>query len=148
MRLFIDTNVLIDYYLNREPFRTAARLLFVGRSFGDLELWVSAKSFTDIFYFGCKAVGSKAIQGAMEASLAWINQCSISSADIQTALARRWDDFEDCLIDVAAQKVKADYIVTRDAKGFERSAIPVVSPDQLLGVLEQDLRVTYEEVSW
>lgn len=41
-------------------------------------------------------------------------------------------DFEDCLQEECAVAVSADYIVTRNAKDFVASRIPVILPDQFL----------------
>ena len=136
MRLLLDTNVLIDYYLSRPVYCDDARQLFALAVRGKAELWASAKSFTDIFYVGRKAVGSEAMQRAIEASLAHLDVCSITMDDIQASLAERWPDFEDCLVARAAAKVKADYLVTRDANGFTRSTVPAISPAQAVQMAE------------
>ena len=49
MRVLLDTCVLFDIIARRMPFEESLKLL-MPHSFGDLELWVSAKSYTDIFY--------------------------------------------------------------------------------------------------
>lgn len=90
------------------------------------EIWASAKSFTDVFCIGAKAVGSNAIQSAMENSLATLRVCMITGEDIRTCLSRHWKDFEDCFVARAAERVKADFIVTRDARGS--SSRPSRSP--------------------
>lgn len=144
MRLFLDTNILIDFYLRRRPFFIDASRLFVMRSLGDAELWASAKSFTDVFFVSSKAVGSQAIQEAMEHSLPYLRICSIDAADVQAALADRWPDFEDRLVARAAEKVDADYIITRDRTGFERSRIRHLSPTDLFDLIEREQGLRYE----
>lgn len=147
MKLLVDTNVLIDYYLRRPEFISDVRRLFLMRMFGDSELWVSAKSFTDVSYVGGKALGSSNIQRIVESSLRYLNVCSLDCDDVRYALEQRWPDFEDCLIDRAAQKVGANYIITRDARGFGRSVVPAIAPARLIEIMEKDHGLVYEELS-
>ena len=148
MKLLLDTNVLLDYALRREPFSHDARSLMTIGYFRDAELWGSAKSFTDIFYFATRAVGSTMAQELIERLVSELSICSIGKTDITAALAERWPDFEDCLIYQAARKVKADIIVTRDVAGFGRSQIPVLTPHGLLDYMERERHIVYEEISF
>ena len=59
MRILLDTNVLIDLYTQREPEGDTAQKLLIMKEFGDAQLWVSAKSFTDVFYVLSKSYSSK-----------------------------------------------------------------------------------------
>ena len=49
-RLLVDTNVLVDYLGNREPFSQQARLLMILGKVGEYSLWVSATQITDLVY--------------------------------------------------------------------------------------------------
>lgn len=62
--------------------------------------------------------------------------CSLEGEDIRAACNLGWSDFKDALIEVSAQKVDADYLVTRD-DGFERSRIPVRNPEQIIEMLKE-----------
>lgn len=68
MRVLLDTNVLIDLYTQRPPEGDIAQKLLVMKEFGDVELWVSAKSFTDVFYVLHKTYSSDYVQSAFEES--------------------------------------------------------------------------------
>lgn len=148
MRLLLDTCVLMDFFLSREPFVRDVRRLFVMRYFRDAELWTSAKSYTDLFYVGAKAHGTARMQEMIESALPELKICSIDQQDIRAALTEHWDDFEDCIVWQAARKVRADYIVTRNEKDFARSDIPALSPAALLNHAEKNLGLTYEDVSF
>lgn len=148
MRLLLDTNILIDYYGRREPFVDAWRQLRIMQLFGDAELWVSAKSFTDVFYVLARAVGAENLQNAFVKSFEFLNVCPISGADVQEAAKRAWPDFEDCLIDVAARSVRADAIITRDARGFARSDIPCYTLPEFFAWLKREHGLEYGEAEW
>lgn len=144
MKLFLDTNLLIDYFASRIPYRDFFMKLLAMNEFGDAELWVSAKSFTDVFYVCKKHVPSRALQQAFSNCGDFLRICSIGEQDIMLAANRAWPDFEDCLVAIAAEKVKADYLVTRDLDGFRDSKVPVLSPQGLLDTLERDYGLVYD----
>lgn len=79
---------------------------------------------TYYFYLMRKELGSQAAQELLEDTFTWTHACSIDGTDVQAALAERWPDFEDCLASTCAQKLSADYIITRDANGFKKFLIP------------------------
>ena len=56
--------------------------------------------------------------------------------------------FSDCLVSLAAEKVGADFLVTRDARGFERSRVPALSPQELFDYLERERGITYDTMDW
>lgn len=124
MRALLDTNIVYDILCKR-PFDEEGLLqLKIMHAFGDVELWVSAKSYTDLFYLMRRELGSDAAHDALEDTLEWLKVCSVEQDDIRVALEARWSDFEDSLVNVCAEKVKADYLVTRDSKGFRKARIP------------------------
>ena len=55
-----------------------------------------------------------------------------------------WHDFEDHLIAEAAEKARADLIITRNKSGFADSSIPAISPAALFDRLEKEHGITYE----
>lgn len=147
MRLFLDTNVLIDFYEHRSDFYGNALKLVVAADMGDVELWASAKSFSDIFYVMVKAGNSsEEVQDAFLSSASFLRICPVDQEDILSAAQCKWSDFEDCLINEGAQKVRADYLITRDKGGFDRSTIEAMSPDSFFSMLESEHGIVYEEV--
>lgn len=146
MKLLLDTNVMIDYFLRRRPFFEDVQKVNVMRYFRDAELWTSAKSYTDLFCFGRKAIGSEGIQKAMAAALPRLGVCTIDGDDIRWAAEQGWKDFEDCVVSRAAQKVGADYLLTRNVGDFERSAVPAITPSDFLALVEEKYHLIYEEM--
>ncbi len=145
MRLLLDTNILIDFFNEREGFYEDALRLLMSGYHGDNELWASASSFTDIFYILTRSgIDRDQLQDAFINSLDYLRICPIDQDDIMHAAQRHWHDFEDRLIAEAAEKVRADLIITRDKGGFADSSIPAISPAALFDHLEKVHGITYE----
>ncbi len=148
MRAFLDTNVLIDLLTERPPEGVEAVKLLAMQELGDVELWASAKSFTDMFYVMRKENPSEVVQQAFIDSLEYLQVCELGCEDIRAAAERKWTDFEDCLIDVCAEKIRADVLLTRDKDGFKQSRLKTASPKQMFLWLEEEMRLTYEVIDW
>lgn len=50
MRALVDTNIILDFLLEREPFFQSAELLFQAIGTGQIIGYVTATTLTDIFY--------------------------------------------------------------------------------------------------
>ena len=124
MRALLDINIVYDILCKR-PFDEEGLLqLKIMHFFGDVELWASAKSYTDLFYLMRQEMSSDQAQDLLEDTLMWLHVCSVDEDDIKSSLNARWHDFEDSLVNTCAEKVKVDFLVTRDAKGFRNAMTP------------------------
>ena len=147
MRLLLDTNVLIDYYALREPFADATLRLRVAEAFDDVELWASIQSFSDVEYVLRKAVPLERLRSMVLESLEFLRVCTPSTQDLSDALTAGWPDLEDFLIARSAQRVKADYILSRDEKGFALSVVPCITPQAFLDMV-QERGTTYYDIEF
>jgi predicted nucleic acid-binding protein len=136
MRLFIDTNVLIDYLGGRGDDGRRAQRMGLTRLFGDAELWVSGKSYTDAAYVLRRYLAPAQVKKGILDSLALFQVCSLEEQDIVDACNLQREDFEDALIEVSARKVGADYLVTRDST-FAPAKPPTITPHQVFTLLEK-----------
>lgn len=137
MKLLLDTNVLADFYLQREQFNAQINSIAAAAIHRDVELWVSAKSYTDIFYIGKKYFASEVLQNAFLESFRFIHVCSLDVEDLTNAARKCWSDFEDCLIYTCALKTNANFIVTRDVHGFSQSTVKTATPAEIVNMFAE-----------
>lgn len=147
MRLLLDTNVLIDYYSRREPHWQNALKLRIAAAFGDVELWASSQSFPNIEYILRKAIPVAELREMFTQSMDFLKVCGTTSEDTDAAFRSGWPDLEDFLIARAAKRVKADYLITRDAAGFAQSPVRVMTPTAFIKMLEDEYDIRYEEIT-
>ncbi len=146
MNLLLDTNVLIDYLGRKDPFFEPAKKLIIAAFFGDVKLWVPAQSATDAFYVLAHYMNPAKVQKSIVKALELIAPVDLTGADLERAARLSWDDMEDCLISIAANKANADYLITRDAAGFARSSIPILSPTAWAQLMREEHGLDYDEV--
>ncbi len=143
MNLLLDTNVFIDYVGRKPPhFADAERIVAAG-FFGDATLWLPALSLKDAFCVLSRYVDATRVQRAFLKACEVVSLVSLTPEESLRAARLGWDDYEDCLVALCAEKAKADYLVTRDKAGFARSAVPAISPRMWLERMEGERGLSY-----
>ena len=145
MRLFLDTNIILDYLLRRAPFYHDSRIVTLLGCLGETENYISASTVTDINYFLSKEYGNLKAQEIIEKDLDFLRLAPVTKSEIASALKRHWSDFEDAVVAACAETIKADFIVTRNQKDFELSKIRALSPTELLQWFEAN-NIIYDVV--
>jgi predicted nucleic-acid-binding protein len=133
MVILIDTNVILDYLISRQPFVDAAenifKLCFQQKHTG----YVATHSITDIFYVLRKDFPSAERKKMLLKMCDFIEIVGAQKSQVIDALANEdFSDFEDCLQLQCAKMIDAKYIVTRNIKDFVKSPIQAISPEDFL----------------
>lgn len=135
MKLLLDINVLLDVVLAREPWaETAAQLLATVES-GKVTGLVPGHTLTTVHYIVERQEGRRKAVQAVTDILRIVELVPLEKADFHQALAFDVKDFEDAVQAAAAQKVGADYLVTRNEKDFRSSPVPTTAPATVLSLL-------------
>lgn len=90
-KLLLDTNVVVDYLNEREPFYEKARLLMIGGRVGEFELWISSSQVTALVYIlsnGGRASEMDAVMGQLRGLRTFVNVFAASEREIDLMLAR------------------------------------------------------------
>ena len=74
------------------------------------------------------------LQASSKTSITWMisKQTDLCVSDIQQAGRMRWNDYEDAIQSATAQRIHADFIITRNIKDFAKSKILAFTPAELL----------------
>jgi predicted nucleic acid-binding protein len=131
MRVLVDTNVVLDFLQEREPFVENAARLFERIDAGEIEGFIAATTITNIYYIVRRAAGANVAQDAITQVLADLNICAVDREVMEQAIALNFRDFEDAVQYVCGVVNNVDAIVTRDASGFVGAEIPVMLPEDL-----------------
>jgi predicted nucleic acid-binding protein len=135
MKLLLDINVLLDVLLRRDPWAEPAASLLTRIERGEAEGLVAAHTLTTIHYVVSRARNRQSAATAVTDLLRFLEVVPLEKADFIQALVLPVDDFEDAVQAAAALKIGADYIVTRDVKGFGGLAVPPANSGEVLSLL-------------
>ena len=131
--VLIDTNILLDVFLKREPFYSDSNKIFQACLTGDIKGVIAAHSFNNIWYIARKKFDENKLRTLLISLVSVFDVESIDKTKILSALeTSSFKDFEDCLQDECAQNVKCDYIITRNTEDFITSKIKAVKPEEFL----------------
>lgn len=130
MRVLVDTNVVLDFLQEREPFVENAARLFERIDAGEIEGFIAATKITNIYYIVCKSAGVVVAKDAIAQLLTDLNICDVDREVLEQAITLNFRDFEDAVQYVCEVMHNVDAIVTRDVSGFFGAEISVVSPEE------------------
>ena len=137
MIVLIDTNVMLDILLQREPYSIDAARLSVLSEKGCIHSYLSASAVTDIFYIARKELKDKEVAHELiQKIVKTVHIAAVTENSIVEALELKWNDFEDAVQYSVGKSISANYIITRNPDDYANSEISIVSPRMLLDQIE------------
>ncbi len=137
IRILLDTNILLDYILTREPFYDNAKKIILACINGTVKACIAAHSISNMFFILRREYESK------ERRKLLLNICKIFDIEgidkeklISGLENDDFFDFEDCLQMECARAYGAKYIVTRNVSDYDNSVIQAILPEDFLKILE------------
>ena len=131
LRILVDTNILLDYLLCREPYEQIAREIVLACKRKQVSGCIAAHSISNMFFILRKAFSVEERKSLLRNLCELFEVEGIDKVQILEALAsERFSDFEDCLQMECAIAFRADYIVTRNCDDFKGSRIPCIEPEE------------------
>jgi len=135
-KLFIDSDVVIDFFTDREPHANPASELFELNEKGKVVLFLSAVSINNIYYIVRKFLGHKKTLEVVETLTEMTEIIGTTKEEIIQALKNDFKDFEDSIQYSSALTIKdLDAIITRNVKDYRNSTIAVMTPLNFLNMI-------------
>ena len=137
MKLFLDTNVLIDFILERPLFYQPAAMIVSLAAERKIDICVSALSVVTANFIcieRCK-MPLDVYRRKVDFLRNFIEVCSVDSSDINSSYEANWKDFEDGVQYFSAIRSGVDYLVTRNVKDFEENDLKVLTVDEACKLL-------------
>lgn len=132
MKILLDTNVILDVLLDREPFKEdSLNAMKKAINEGHI-LYISASAVTDIFYILKKANGKTKAINYLKNLLSILNVAVVNENCILNALNSKINDYEDAVVDETAVYSSIDLILTRNIKDFKEAKTIVMTPSDYL----------------
>jgi predicted nucleic acid-binding protein len=128
-KLFIDSDVVIDFLTDRESHANPTSELFDLREKGKVFLFLSAFSINNIYYIIRKFLGHKKALKVIETLTEMTEIVGTTKKEIIQALKNDFKDFEDSVQYSSALTISGlDAIITRNIKDYRKSEIAVMTP--------------------
>ena len=135
MKVLIDTNVILDVLCSRESFVKFSSIVWKYCEVIRIKGYISALSVPDIVYILRKELIPEKTKQVIDTLFLIFNVADLRTSDLKKAGAMKSGDYEDALQMICAERIRADYIVTRNTSDFAGSRVPVITPYELVGEL-------------
>lgn len=132
MKVFLDTNVVIDFLAHRDPFYSQAAQIMDLAVREEITIVVSSLTFVNAAYILRKIFDKDNLYRKL---VQFAQLCEISIVDgdiVRTAIIKQSHDFEDCVQCFSAMATDVDLIVTRDKMGFCEMPMLSMTPNDFL----------------
>lgn len=131
-KVFLDTNVVLDFILNREDFAEEAAIIFDLGERKKLSLALSSLSVNNIDYVISKIESKEKARIIIIKLLSLIETLSVDKTTIQKAAMSDFKDFEDAIQNYCAEENGFKSIVTRNLKDYKNSNLSILTPKEFL----------------
>ena len=136
MRVLLDTNIVLDFILQRFDFYLDANDIFIRMQNLEFQAYVTSITPINAFYTAKKEIGSEAAFETVETLVSLVDICDTNKDLLIDAFSLNFADYEDAVQCASAIAAGLDGIVTRDRVGYLKSPIPVYSPAEFLEILK------------
>lgn len=136
MKILVDTNIILDVLLKREPHNKAAQVIMTKCADREIAGYLAAHSIPNIFYVLRKEYSQEERRKFIRNLCEIFRISDLNAEKIISAIDNgQFSDFEDCLQEECAVAEVVDYIVTRNPADFKKSRVKVIEPDEFVRLL-------------
>ncbi len=135
MKILLDINVVLDFFLQREPFFEEMYKIFSAIENKKVEGFLCASSIDTIHYLVAKSLDKNKANEIVYKLLKLFQIAEVNKAVLLEALNSGFNDFEDSIVYSSAYIRGIDFIVTRDKKGFKTSKVKILTPAEMVAKL-------------
>lgn len=138
-KIFLDTNVLLDFLLDREPFSDDVAEIIERAISNSFKLCVSSITITDTHYIITRSEGLKSANKKIRKILDLVTVENVGETTIHKSANSKFKDFEDGVQNFCAIEANHKIIVTRNVQDFKESKLSILTPKEFLGKVKGDL---------
>jgi predicted nucleic acid-binding protein len=135
-KVFIDTDIVLDVALAREPFFSASKTVLAMAENNIIIGNISSNCIANIYYILRKTGGDSNARKFISNIVKYIAVITIDHQNVLEALKSKFSDFEDALQHYSAVKNQCEYIITRNIEDYKNSKIKVVLPEDFIKMYE------------
>lgn len=130
MKLLIDGNILLDVLQKREPYYEDSSKVWKMCETNLANGCVSTLTFANLVYVMRRELSPEKIEDVIKKISLIFSFEDLKMVDLENAASMQWSDFEDAIQSATAERIDADYIITRNVRDFKSSRIMALTPSE------------------
>lgn len=128
MKVLVDTDVVLDVLLDRQPWAEGSKRLWAEVERGGAQGFLAAHTLTTVHYLVRQSKGTRVARDVAGLLLKVFRVAAVDEGVLKHAVQLEFTDFEDAVSSAAASGAGCDLIATRNTKDFKRSPVVAVDP--------------------
>ena len=137
MKVFVDSDVILDVILEREGFIFSQKLLDLMLT-KRIAMLTSPVVFTNSFYVIRKLKGKQTALLSLKKMRKLFRISLLNEKIVDKALKSDFNDFEDAIQYYCAIDSQVKYLVTRNKSDYSGDEIIIISPQEFLAIFEKN----------
>jgi len=134
-KILLDTNIILDIALKREPHFEHSAILFKKLDEKKIQAFVTATTITDIYYISKKATDHNIAIQFISKLLEIVDILGVNKEIVLLSLQSDLPDFEDAIQINSAGLNGIKTIITRNKKDFASADFKIETPEEFLSRL-------------
>ena len=132
-KIFVDTDVIVDFLIDRKPFSEQAAIILTLSEYGHIRVFVSALTFANFYYILKKFSSHTKVISKLSQLTEMVEIIDVTKKSILDSLKSNFKDFEDSIQNESAKKDnQINILVTRNIKDYRTSELSIMSPEEYL----------------
>lgn len=131
-RLLLDTNIILDIALKRNPHFEHSAKIFELIDKKQIIGYITASTVTDIYYISRKEKGKEIALEFITNLIEVVDVLGVDKNIIVKAIKSNLKDFEDAVQVSAAEYNEIGIIVTRNKSDFSNSSLEILTPKEFI----------------
>ena len=131
-KVFVDSDILLDLFLKREPFFIYSRSLLSDDIKEQVEFYTSSLIIANFYYVISKDINKVAAINSVKSLMNIVNVLSFDDRHINSAIEGQHIDFEDSIQYYIARQDNCELIISRNIKHYKKFDIPVLTAEEFL----------------
>lgn len=132
MKVLIDTNIILDVLCNCKDFVEESSKVFKLCEVKKIMGYISALSIDNIVYIMRKELDTEKVKEILEKLSLIFEVVDLKADDLKRASSLDFKDYEDAIQSAQANRIKANYIITRNIKDYNKSKVTAIKPSELI----------------
>lgn len=135
-KILIDTDVILDFFFDRQPFSKNAAIIFSLCENKQIEGFVTPVIISNTYYLLRRTAKHEKIIEKLKLLVKITSILDMNTKVVENALNSNFHDFEDALQNFSAiNNGKIDAIITRNVKDFKKSTIGIFTPENYIKLI-------------
>lgn len=131
-KVFLDTDVILDFLLNREPYIDEITELIERSVMNEMALCVSSLTISNLHYIISRIENKKSANSKVRKILKLLKVENVGQTTVTKAMESEFGDCEDGIQNYCAEEADHKILVTINTRDYRKSKLAIMTPKEFL----------------